>query len=426
MKTNHPSRRRIAALLALGIVLATLTLPAPAAFTMSQTFNLRAGWNAMWLEVEPVNQDINEVFRGLPVESVWTFASVVSAVDFIRDVAEPVWNRDRWLVHVPTNTIASLNNNLFKMPRNRAYLVKLSAPATLTVSGEPKLRFPAWAPDAYNFRGFPIDPDALPTFASFFRFSPAHYNIAQQRLQKVYQLNASGQWVLVNQFDQMKHGEAYWVYTAGVSDFIAPLGVSVDFGNGLEFTSATTDSTLHLQNAGTSVRTATVTDLGPGTPLSYHQDTTPPSWSALPRPFTRTLGANGSYDLLLGANFSSAGVALYETILRVTDGQGTRVHIPVDIHRTPPGTAGTPAQREAAGYAGLWIGTATITGVSEAHSGSLVTNIATNLVTGVITREVTRLGAANFPTPTRASARRRQRHGAPAQGRRADVAGGDL
>ena len=221
------------AVAALGLLLAAL--PAHAAFTMNQTFNLRAGWNAIWLEVEPVNQDINVVFQGIPVESVWTFASVVSSVDFIQDPTETVWNRDRWLMHVPTNRVESLNNNLFKVLGNRAYLVKVSAPATLNVSGEPKLRFPKWAPDAYNFRGFPVDPNALPTFASFFRFSPAHCNIAQQRLQKIYQLNDAGQWTLVNQFDRLKHGEAYWVYTSGVSEFIAPLGVSVDFGNGLEF-----------------------------------------------------------------------------------------------------------------------------------------------------------------------------------------------
>ncbi len=395
----NPALRHGIAIAAFGLLL--LTLPARAAFTMNQTFNLRAGWNAIWLEVEPVNQDINVVFQGIPVESVWTFASVVSSVDFIQDPSEPVWNRDRWLVHVPTNQVASLNNNLFKVPGNRAYLVKVSAPATLNVSGEPKLRFPAWAPDAYNFRGFPVDPSALPTFANFFRFSPAHYNIAQQRLQKIYQLNDAGQWTLVSASDRMKHGEAYWVYTSGASEFVAPLGISVEAGSGLEFSSAVTESSLVLQNVGTTIRTVTVTDIGPGNLLSYQLNTTPPSWSTLPRPLTQTLGANGSYNLLLGANFASSTTTLYETIVRVSDGQGTVINIPVDIGRTPVGTSGSPAQREAAGLAGLWIGTATINAVSEVHSGSLVTNIATNLVTGAITREVTRLGAGNFPTPTR-------------------------
>ncbi len=401
MKTSTLLFQCRLAVAAVGLLLATL--PSRAAFTMNQTFNLRAGWNAIWLEVEPVNKDINTVFQFVrPLESVWTFASVVSAVDFIQDPSEPVWNRDRWLVHVPTNRVESLNNNLFQVLGNRAYLVKVGAPATLIVNGEPKLRFPKWAPDAYNFRGFPVDPAAPPTFANFFRFSPAHYNITQQRLQKIYQLNNAGQWTLVNQSDQMKHGEAYWVYTSGASQFIAPLTVSLDFGGGLEFSSAVTDSTLHLQNIGTTVRSATVQEIGPGGALSYQLNTTPPSWGPLPRPFIQTLGANSSYNLLLASTpdyLNSA--ALYETIVRVTDNQGTRFNIPVDIHRTPAGTVGGAAEREAAGRAGLWVGTATINGVSEVHSGSLVTNIATNLVTGAITREVTRLGAGNSPTPTR-------------------------
>ncbi len=399
MKTNPSSGRRLAPLLALGLVFATV--PVRAAFPMSQSFNLRAGWNAIWLEVEPINQEINAVFQGIPLESVWTFASVVSSVDFIQDPSEPVWNRDRWLVHVPTNRVESVNNNLFKVLGQRAYLVKVSAPATLNVTGEPKLKFPAWAPGAYNFRGFPIDPNGPPTFASFFRYSPAHFNVAQQRLQKIYQLNDAGQWTLVGPNDLMKSGEAYWVYTSGVSEYIAPLTASLDFGAGLEFTSAVTESPLHLQNVGSTVRTATVTDIGPASSLSYQLNTTPPSWGALPRPFSQPLGANASYNLLLGANFATATSSLYETILRVTDGQGTRFHIPVDIHRTPVGTTGSAAQREAAGRAGLWIGTATINAVSEVHAGSLVTNIATNVVTGAITREVTRLGAGNSPTPTR-------------------------
>ena len=401
MKTStlrFPCRIAIAVV---GLLLATQ--PTRAEYPMPQTFNLRAGWNAIWLEVEPQDPDINTVFRFVSnLESVWTFASTVSAVDFIQDPTEPVWNRDRWLVHVPTNRVESLNNNLFKVLGNRAYLVKVSAPATLVVQGEPKLRFPKWTPDAYNFRGFPIDPTGPPTFANFFRFSPAHYNITQQRLQKIYQLNAAGQWTLVNPTDLMKYGEAYWVYTLGASEFIAPLSVSLDFGDGLDFSTAVTDSTLHLQNIGTTVRSATVRDMGPGGLLTYQLNTTPSSWGQLPTPFTQTLGANGSYNLRLATTPDYLSTAThFETIVRVTDNQGTRFHIPVDVHRTPAGAIGSVTEREAAGRAGLWVGTATINGVSEVHSGTLVTNVATNFVTGVITREVTRLGVSNTPTATR-------------------------
>lgn len=399
MKHSALLSRCSSLLLALGLMLAAQTTHA--AFNLTQTYNLRAGWNAIWLELTPTNQDINVVFQGVPIESVWTFASVLSAVDFIQDPNEPVWNRDRWLVHLPTNQVASLNNNLFKVLGSRAYLVKASAATTLTITGEPQLRFPSWAADAYNFRGFPIDPAAPPTFGSFFRYSPAHYNATQQKLQKIYQLNEAGQWTLVGASDRMKQGEAYWVYTSGVSDFIAPLVVSVESGYGLEFSSAVTESNVRFQNLGGGVRTATVTDIGPGNALSYQLNTSPRSWSLLPRPLTLPIASSGSYTLTLSATFSNRTTRLQETALRVNDGQGTQYYIPVDIGRTPLGTTGTAAERESVGHAGLWVGTATIRAVSEVHSGSLVTNVATNLATGVITREVARLGAGNTPTPTR-------------------------
>jgi len=379
--------------------------PAEAALTQAQTFNLRAGWNAIWLELTPQDPDPTAVFQRLPIESVWTFAAVVSSVDFIQNINEPVWNRDRWLVHVPTNRVESLNNNLFKILGHRAYLVKCASATTLNVTGTPRLKFPPWAADAYNFRGFPIDPVAPPTFANFFRFSPAHYNTAQQRLEKMYRLTETGEWTLVQVFDQVRSGEAYWVYTSGPSDFIAPLSVAVDYGYGFEFDSTATASPLKLRNVGTLARTATVRDIGPATPLHYRMDTIPSRWAPLPSPFAQALGPNGSYELMLAPNFAAHTDALYETILRVTDGLGTRIDVPVSIRRTPASAGGAGGEgmgggAASAGHEGLWVGTVTINAVSEAHAGTLVTNISTDPITDIITREVTRLGANLNPTPT--------------------------
>lgn len=371
-----------------------------AGLSMSQTFNLRAGWNAIWLELTPDNPDVTMVFGSLPLDSVWTFATTASAVDFIQDPNEPVWNRDRWLVHVPLNRPESLNNNLFKVLGNRAYLINLKAAATLTVSGSPRLKFPKWSADAYNLRGFPIDPDNSITFLNFFKPSPSHYNATQSKLQKIYQLNISGQWTLVSPSDFMKPGEAYWVYTAGASEYIAPLAVGVDFGDSLDLNTAVTESPIHLKNLAGTPKTATLLDIGPSTPLTYREDTARPSWLKFPSPYERTLPVGGSYDLLLSAAFASRTTETYDTLLRIKDGQGTRYHIPVVLRRTPLGTVGGSAQREAGGHAGLWVGTATLTAVSEAHAGTLVTNIVTDPETGISHREVTRLGAGLAPTPT--------------------------
>ena len=55
----------------LGMALAMLALTArPQNYT--QTFTLQPGWNSLWLEVQPENNDASVVFAGLPLESAWT------------------------------------------------------------------------------------------------------------------------------------------------------------------------------------------------------------------------------------------------------------------------------------------------------------------------------------------------------------------
>src|SRR5262245_57731355 len=60
---------------------------------VTRTFSLRSGWNAIWLDVEPTNTAMASVFSGVPLVSVWTFADRLSAVDFIENTSEPIWNR---------------------------------------------------------------------------------------------------------------------------------------------------------------------------------------------------------------------------------------------------------------------------------------------------------------------------------------------
>jgi len=143
-----------AVLLALGLG----CLSAAAGGTVVQTIPLRAGWNAIHVEVEPLEPATGAIFRNAPIDSVWTYGGRLSAVDFIQDPDEPVWNRNQWLVYLPTNRVESFQNNLFQLQANRAYLIKATASHTLTLEGRPVLPQEVWVPDAYNLRGFPMDP----------------------------------------------------------------------------------------------------------------------------------------------------------------------------------------------------------------------------------------------------------------------------
>lgn len=248
--------------LVLGLCAAAV-LRVSAADTVTQTLPLRAGWNSVWLEVQPNPASVDQVFGALPVESVWTFRTRESALDFIQDATEPVWNRDLWLSWVPASDPASLANSLFRVVRHRAYLIKLSAPAVLTVTGTPALRVMPWVPDAYNLRGFPIDPGAPPSFGEFFRFSTAHFDAATREVQPVYRLSAGGAWQRVQGSDLMEPGIAYWVFSKGGSEYSAPFRVDSQLGLGeLDFGLETGEFTVRMQNLRGTPVLASVSELG--------------------------------------------------------------------------------------------------------------------------------------------------------------------
>ena len=73
------------------------------AVTASQTLDLSAEWNAVWLEVKPSDSSGHlsapEVVFGNPaIETVAAFFSRSGGVEFIRDPDEEPFNEDTWLV----------------------------------------------------------------------------------------------------------------------------------------------------------------------------------------------------------------------------------------------------------------------------------------------------------------------------------------
>lgn len=369
---------------------------------IAQNLPLRPGWNAIHLEVEPANADPSEVFRGLPIESVWTYASKVTAVDFIQDPNEPIWNRSSWRIWVPTNRIESFNNNLFKILGNRPYLINVTgaAPATLTVSGRPAFRPLKWVPEAYNLRGFAIDPTTKPSFKSFFQSSPAHYDAVATQLQKIYRLNSLGQWQVVGPNEPMESGVAYWVFTRGGSDYVGPLDVRVQFGDGLDFGASITEQSFTLENLSGAPKTVDVVDLSGGpnplaVPLPGINGAL--SWTNFPQSYQVVLAAGEKAEVRISLQRQRMTSTSLAKTLGITDHQGTLVRVPVTGRKlVAPGSDGSPpvnSAQEARGHAGLWVGTVTLNAVTEVNSGSLVTNL--------VTQSVTRSGSVTNPTPTR-------------------------
>jgi hypothetical protein len=331
----------------------------------NQTFQLRNGWNSIWLELEPTNSSINVAFAGLPLSSVWTYVARDSSVEFIQQQTEELFNNPAWLGYFPPPRPESFLSKLYSVHALRAYLIKLTNSATLTITGTPVVRPVKWVADSFNLRGFPVNPGLPPMFATFFGPSAAHSG------QAIYELQGNGQWQLVSPSAAMKRGEAYWSFCLGASTFQGPTGITLELGEGLNYGAIVNELVPTILNNSTNAQTVCLRDLfyGANNPLSYQTFTSNRlNWVKLGASCFEIEGG-GSLDLRLAMRRKDFVGTNYASIIEVTDTIGTRYLVQVSAQKLLPAKAlltGLPGLGNPA--AGLWVGSASITTVNEANS----------------------------------------------------------
>jgi hypothetical protein len=191
---------------------------APALFAADQIIPLQAGWNAVYLELAPDKTLPAELFAGQPVEmcAVWLPAKV--KVASLTDPDAIPAKAAEWRVWQPESSPSAFLNNLHAIHGRTAMLIKASAAASLTVSGQPIFARREWIAPSFNFAGFDVDAAAPPTVARFFDGSPAH---ADRRIFKL----VDGKWRAMAATDAIQRGAAYWVWCSAGSDFQGPVDI---------------------------------------------------------------------------------------------------------------------------------------------------------------------------------------------------------
>ena len=186
-----------------------------------QAFALAAGWNAIYLEIDPLVSAPADLFSGKPVDVVATYAAAKSGAQFVRDPGSDMLSAYGWMVWYAPRRPDAFLTTLHGVCGARPYLVHATTNTTLALSGTIAPEHVVWTPDAYNFVGFCVDEAGAPTFEQFFRGSAAH------RHNKLYRM-VNGTWrqVLDPGGAVMRRGEAFWIYCDGRSDYPGPLEVS--------------------------------------------------------------------------------------------------------------------------------------------------------------------------------------------------------
>ncbi|MDJ0654110.1 MAG: hypothetical protein QNJ40_08160 [Xanthomonadales bacterium] len=380
---NHARGRLQRALLAVFVVAAAWQASVAQAVSIQQTFTLQPGWNAIYVELEPDNKDIDVVFSGVPVRSVWRWIPPEPGLDFVSDPAEGLLNVDGWYPYFPATEPESFLTSLFSIDANTAYLVNLQSttPATLTITGKPMLERLRWNTGGFTLTGLPVAESGAPSFGEFFETSTAHAG------QPVYKLGSGGVWQRVNSpfAEAVNSGEAYWIFTEGVSAYQGPLELDLSGSENLDFSNTGTERTVSLINNGSADVTVTVSrGTGEDMPLSYElrdPDTNEASYPDLPASLPIDVAAGSVEYFNLSTDRANFALPEYEQILEFSNGVGVRYRVvaagtPVTV--TPSlesvlaedSTTKSGSRLKGLGvnpYAGLWLGSVFVTGVSEAQ-----------------------------------------------------------
>lgn len=346
-----------------------------------QAITLKPGWNAIYVELEPQNNQISDVFAGIPVESVWRWLPKGLGKDFVVDPAEGLLSVDGWYGYFPEPRPEAFLSNLYTISANTPYLVKLDGTVnkTITISGKPILRKKKWTTNGYTLIGFPLVGGDEPSFGDFFATSEAHND------QPIYRLTQQGQWELVANpyLSAMKAGESYWVYTEGTSKFQGLINVTVEQGESIEYRAAFTEIDIILTNLSDVPNFMTINRVnGNSMPMKFlnvDPETGEQAWPNLPNVKVYEVQPGEDRIVTLAVDRANFLEERMEQVLSVTNEQGGKVMIHAGANTIQPlvvparisQSFNLKSTASMESYAGLWVGTARVSGVSESQSGGV-------------------------------------------------------
>lgn len=339
----------------------------------TETYSLKAGWNAVWLPLDVSHATMEEVVPA-SVEEVWRWnanvAGTFNGVPNQTDLQWSVWRRGD-----PAGTTFGL------MDPNYAYLIRVTTGTAnffWSVKGKPVTPRYDWTSTGVNLVGFPMETpgsSSLRNLTRFYNYDPVlkqlpttlFYNGGE--LSSVAPKNplAIGN---PNSYQVLRH-QAYWVQATSFTEYYGPLKIETSAAQGLRFGPETVSLSVRIKNvAVNSTNTQSVNVVitpqsseapptgeaalaGP-VPLRLRGDldlnTGLYAYESVTGPLTRTLAPGEERELIFTVDRSSlSNVAgeKYESLLSITDSLNlTRIVLPVTAESTS--------------RTGLWVGAAVL------------------------------------------------------------------
>jgi hypothetical protein len=342
---------------------------------VTETLNLKSGWNAIYLHVDCTHADISDLLDiAGPIQEIWLWQPSLSSIQFVQSVQQPSGSGSQWFSWKRGDVTHQLN----RLIGNAAYLVNVSADFQWQIKGKPVPPRYQWSTTGLNFLGFPTVPVNPPNFDRLFEQDPDIHGALQ-----VFYYNGGASVTNTTEIfgpslatESVSRGEAYWMrsgdlYNKNYGPFEITIQGGLDFGDSLgqrsfrlrNLNPATNTVTLRLiaseqppqgQPAIVGVPPVLVRGNLSMTDLTYAYSILPEngtvSWMLSPK------GQPGSeVEVVLGINryaMNNNPGDLLGGILRLSDSFGySQIHVPLSV--------------EMSSTAGLWVGNATVANVDS-------------------------------------------------------------
>lgn len=319
-------------------------VPSWADTTRTQAIALKAGWNAVYLEVEPVVSDPARFVEGAPIDIIASFYDPGVAPQFVSNPGASLFREAGWGVWYSSSRPDAFLKSLYAVYGQRAYLIHATNDFILSVSGVVVPPAQKWTPDAYNFVGFSVSATTPPTFAQFFA------GAGGLRHNKIYRLvNSTWRQVTDPSSETMRGGEAFWIFCSAGTTYQGPLAVETTTSQGLLLglggdkivlrnpMAHPVTPTLHHVTSGADAVPLMVVVQAIGSLTSPIKNMGVPqpagNWS-LPLP---SIEAGASLAIPMEASVDLMSLPVHKSLLKVSTDVGTETWIPVIGLKTDAG-----------------------------------------------------------------------------------------
>lgn len=375
-KENVMNTKNITVKIVFSVLMLIQTVAYAATANIEQQITLKPGWNAISVEVQPEDDNIRNIFSGIPVASVWRWIPKGIGGDFIADPAEGLLSIDGWYGYFPEPRPEAFLSNLYTISVNTAYLVKLDDTVnhTITLTGKPQIHKNRWRSSSFTFTGLSVQAGNEPSFGDYFSGSEAHSG------QPVYKLNSAGVWeLLADPFTEtIKRGEAYWIYTEGTSGYQGLLDVKFQQGDSLEYRTMFTELDFSVSNLSDVTNFITVSRVnGNNMPMKFKNvddETGEIAWPDFPNSRVYELLPGEDLFITLAVDREGFTEDRMEQILSIKNEQGIEYYMSSGANTIQPLVLPTAVLKAGVlksapeSNAGLWIGNVQVQKVSEAQT----------------------------------------------------------